>query len=67
LAGELGIRMPSEAVLLLLKDEAQAVKATNSMRDGTIKGSFEPFGRVPAGILEDLQALPIHFQPRLIP
>jgi len=53
--------------VLLLQDETQAVKAADPMGDGTIEGSFDPLGQIPAGILNDLQALPIRLQPRLIP
>ena len=63
---ELSIRMLTVAVLLL-QDETQAVKAADPMGDGTIEGSFDYLGQIPAGILNDLQALPIRLQPRLIP
>ena len=53
--------------VLLLQDETQAVKAADPMGDGTIEGSFDYLGQIPAGILNDLQALPIRLQPRLIP
>ena len=67
IGSELSIRMLTVAVLLLLQDETQAVKAADPMGDGTIEGSFDHLCQIPAGILNDIQALPIHLQPRLIP
>lgn len=67
LAREFSVWVLTQEVELLLKDETQAVKAAKPMRDRTIKGALDPFRRISASILKDLQALPIHFQRRPIP
>jgi hypothetical protein len=47
IGSELSIRMLTVAVLLLLQDETQAVKAAHPMGDGTIEGSFESVSAPP--------------------